>query len=118
MDGDKNTPQCSLDNLPRQESPERLALNLRLKAQEILDRCPRHVRLTLGNELLFQCGPVREFGVNGCQIEDVLTVLIDRLEAFQGGQYPSREGSIALMKMQEALMWLNRRTADRKERGV
>ncbi|OHD24149.1 MAG: hypothetical protein A2Y38_24035 [Spirochaetes bacterium GWB1_59_5] len=74
--------------------------------------------MTLGNELLFQCGPVREFGVNGCQIEDVLTVLIDRLEAFQGGQYPSREGSIALMKMQEALMWLNRRTADRKERGV
>jgi hypothetical protein len=34
------------------------------------------------------------------------------------GKFPCRENSIAITKLEEALMWLNKRTADRVKRGV
>lgn len=68
-------------------------------------------------ELHFQLGPVKEVGVNGATNEAVLAALIHRLQ-FLNGQFPCRENSIAITKMQEALMWLEKRTADRKARGV
>ena len=54
---------------------------------------------------------------NGTTNEEVLAVLIDRLQ-FLNGKFPCRENSIALTKLDEALLWLNKRTADRKARGV
>ena len=54
---------------------------------------------------------------DGTTNEEVLAVLIDRLE-FLGNKIPSRETSIAKTKCEEALMWLNKRTEDRKKRGV
>lgn len=66
----------------------------------------------------FQNGPIKENGVNGCQNEDLIAIIIDRLQGFQTGEFPCRENSIAITKLQEALMWLEKRTADRKARGV
>lgn len=66
----------------------------------------------------FQKGPIGETGVNGCQNEDLLAIVIDRLEYFQNGLYACRENALALTKIQEALHWLEARTADREERGV
>lgn len=66
----------------------------------------------------FQSGPIKENGVNGCQNEDLIGIIIDRLQGFQTGEFPCRENSIAITKLQEALMWLEKRTADRKARGV
>ena len=66
----------------------------------------------------FQNGPVKENGVNGCHQEDLLAIVQDRLESFQAGEYACRENAIALTKIQEAMMWLNKRTADRMNRGV
>lgn len=66
----------------------------------------------------FQNGPIKDFGVNGCQQEDLLVIVIDRLQSFQAGAFACRENAIALTKCQEALMWLEKRTADRKKRGV
>ena len=66
----------------------------------------------------FQNGPIQENGVNGVQQEDLLIVVIDRLESFQKGQFACKENEIALIKCQEALMWLNKRTQDRKSRQV
>lgn len=66
----------------------------------------------------FQNGPVKEFGINGCHQEDLLAIVIDRLEGFQAGPYACRENALALTKIQEALHWLNHRTEDRKRRGV
>jgi len=66
----------------------------------------------------FQNGPIQETGVNGCQQEDLLAIVIDRLRSFQSGPFDCRENDLALAKCEEALFWLNRRTADRQSRGV
>jgi len=66
----------------------------------------------------FQNGPVKEFGMNGCHQEDLLAIVIDRLESFQSGEYSCRENAIAITKLQEALHWLRHRTNDREDRGV
>lgn len=66
----------------------------------------------------FQNGPIKENGVNGCHQEDLLAIVIDRLRSFQAGDFACRENAIALTKLEEALMWLNKRTADRVKRGV
>jgi len=66
----------------------------------------------------FQKGPVAEEGVNGGFMEDLLVIVVDRLEGFQAGDFACRENALALTKIQEALHWLNHRTADRIERNV
>jgi ABC-type transport system involved in cytochrome c biogenesis ATPase subunit len=66
----------------------------------------------------FQKGPIKENGVNGCHQEDLLAIIIDRLRSFQAGNFSCRENAMAITKCEEALHWLNHRTADRKKRGV
>jgi hypothetical protein len=66
----------------------------------------------------FQKGPVNEAGINGCHHEDLINIVIDRLESFQESEYKCRENAIALTKLEEALMWLDRRTSKRQQRGV
>jgi hypothetical protein len=66
----------------------------------------------------FQNGPISENGVNGCQNEDLLLIVANRLQCFQAGEFSCRENALALTKVQEALHWLDHRTADRNKRGV
>ena len=66
----------------------------------------------------FQMGPIEEEGAYGCQNEDLLAIVIDRLRGFQTGKFSCRENAIALTKLEESLMWLNKRTRDRIKRGV
>lgn len=66
----------------------------------------------------FQNGPIKEVGTNGVTHEALLAILIDRLQHFQKGQYACRENAIALTKLEEAQMWLQKRTRDREARGV
>lgn len=66
----------------------------------------------------FQNGPIKENGVNGCHQEDLLAIVIDRLQHFQAGKYNCRENAIALTKLEECLMWLQKRTANRMTKGV
>lgn len=66
----------------------------------------------------FQNGPVKEFGINGCHQEDLLAIVIDRLESFQKGPFACRENALALTHIEEAMHWLNHRTKDRDQRGV
>jgi hypothetical protein len=66
----------------------------------------------------FQNGPIKENGVNGCHQEDLIAIVIDRLQCFQKGEYACRENAVALTKLEEALMWLRKRTQDRVDRGV
>lgn len=68
--------------------------------------------------VLFQNGPINEVGVNGVTQEALLAVCIDRLQCFQKGPYACRENAIALTKLEEAQMWLQKRTYDRMGRGV
>lgn len=53
----------------------------------------------------------------GTTLEEMLRVSIERLVDLNG-KFSCRENSIAITKMQEALMWLNKRTEDRIDRGV
>lgn len=66
----------------------------------------------------FQRGPIAEVGVNGVSVEALLAIVEDRLLGFQSGAYSCRENAIALTKIQEAMMWLQKRTRDRVARGV
>lgn len=79
------------------------------------------VRRLLDNEpvlqVKFQSGPIKDYGENGVQIEDVLQVAIDRLR-FVNGLMACRENSVALTHIETALLWLNKRTAERKKQGV
>lgn len=70
-------------------------------------------------DIKFQNGPINEgIGINGIQNEDLIAIVIDRLQGFQSGKYSCRENAIALTKLQEALMWLQSRTRARIARGV
>lgn len=68
-------------------------------------------------DIHFQQGPIAESGVNGPTNEALLAILIHRTQ-FLNGKFTCRENIIAITKMQEALMWLEKRTADRLNRGV
>ncbi len=54
---------------------------------------------------------------DGTTNEEVIAMLIDRLKGL-GEKFPCRQNSIAVTKLEEALMWLEHRTAERKARGV
>lgn len=54
---------------------------------------------------------------DGTTNEELLTVLIDRLQ-YLNSKFPCRENSIVITKLEESLMWLNKRTADRVKRNV
>jgi hypothetical protein len=54
---------------------------------------------------------------DGTTNEEVLAVLINRLE-FLNAKFPCRDNSIAITHLEDALMRLNKRTADRKARLV
>lgn len=71
-----------------------------------------------GLDVHFQNGPIAENGVNGITQEALLAIVIDRLQGFQSGPFRCRENAIALTKLEEAQMWLQKRTRDRMERGV
>lgn len=54
---------------------------------------------------------------NGTTNEELLAVLTDRLNFLQA-KFPCRENAIAITHIETALLWLNKRTADRKARDV
>lgn len=69
-------------------------------------------------EFDFQNGPITENGVNGISNEALLAIVIDRLEGFSKGGFPSPHGDEALVYISWALRSLKARTADRIARGV
>lgn len=65
-----------------------------------------------------QEGPLSETGLNGTFNEDLLIMVIERLNAFQQGKFACRENACAKTHFEEGLMWLRRRTEERRTRGV
>lgn len=55
--------------------------------------------------------------VEGVQSEQLLIALIDRHKKLNT-RFPSREGALAITKMEEALHWLEARVKERINRGV
>ena len=54
---------------------------------------------------------------DGTTNEEVLKVIIDRLHYLQQ-KFQCRENAIAITHIETALLWLEKRTADRVKRGV
>ncbi len=54
---------------------------------------------------------------DGTTNEEVLTVLINRMQFLQS-KFPCRENALVITKLEESLMWLEKRTSERKQRGV
>jgi len=71
-------------------------------------------------EIEFQNGPINADGngVNGVQHEDLLAIIIDRLEGFQSGPYACVSNAHALDMCRGALIALQNRTRERMSRGV
>lgn len=78
----------------------------------------RHGESAKYSTVLFQNGPIKEFGVNGITGEALLAIEIDRLRGFQVGPFACRENALALTHIETALMWLQSRTRARIQRGV
>ena len=69
-------------------------------------------------EVHFQEGPIKEYGVNGVCNEDLIAMVICRLEHFQKSEYSCRDNAMAITKLEEAMLWLRKRTVGRENRGV
>lgn len=64
-----------------------------------------------------QNGPIGEKGINGCQVDTMIetaTIIIRELNK----NFPCRENSLAITKLEESLHWLRARKVDRVKRGV
>lgn len=66
----------------------------------------------------FQEGSVKENGVNGCFNEDLIAIVIDRLQNFQRSEFACKENSDAIGNLELAMMHLRKRTQSRIDRGV
>jgi len=55
---------------------------------------------------------------NGAFVETVIQAVIQRLEYYNASEFKCRENSLAITKLEEAGMWLNKRTVDRERRQV
>lgn len=64
-----------------------------------------------------QGGPIKEVGVNGCQIDDIIEFAKDVLTVFNQ-RVPCRETSMMITKLDEALLWSLKRKIDREKRNV
>ena len=82
------------------------------------------VTIATGLNITWQQGPLvhpqtgERMEPNGCFVETVLAAAKGRLEFYNEGQFRCRENSLAITKIEEALHWLQSRTADREARGV
>jgi|SRR6185437_8945186 len=55
---------------------------------------------------------------NGAFVEGVIAAAIGRLEFYNSSKFRCRENSLAITHLEEALHWLQARTANREARGV
>lgn len=75
-------------------------------------------RLTLDNGgpqlayVRFQNGPIKEHGVNGVQVVDVLEICLHRMRSLQE-HFRCRENALVITKLEEAILWDRERTRAR-----
>jgi hypothetical protein len=65
----------------------------------------------------FQDGPISEVGKNGAQFTVLIETALIILKTLND-EYPCRENHLTITKLEEALMWQEKRTKDRIDRNV
>ncbi|HWD37462.1 MAG TPA: hypothetical protein VG944_01320 [Fimbriimonas sp.] len=68
--------------------------------------------------VVFQSGFPKDVGINGCRVEDVVQLVIDRLEEYQQGPLECEENSQALQGLYFAVQAMEDRRRRREEQGV
>ncbi len=78
-----------------------------------------------GLKIQWQDGPLGRGAdravANGAFAETVIAAVKQRIEFYQdasGGKFKCRENAMAITKLDEALLWLNKRTQERERRQV
>ena len=71
-----------------------------------------------GVEIIFQNGPINDFGVNGLTNESLIAILIDRMSGVQVGKFACEDNAQTLRGLMHAQTALQRRTLERMTRGV
>lgn len=66
----------------------------------------------------FQCGPIKEVSVNGVFDEDLVAILIHRLECFQSNDLRCEQNNHTLKHLRAAARSMRKRQEDRVARGV
>ena len=69
-------------------------------------------------DIVFQHGPPQEVGINGCRVEDVIEVVIQKLLDFQGRELACEENAEALEHLQDACDALVKRSRRREQQGL
>ena len=76
----------------------------------------------IGLSIQWQSGPLgrgpARMRPNGAFVEGVLQAALGRLKFYQTTKFVCEDNELAIMKVEEALMFLNHRTRDREKRGV
>ncbi|MBO1513814.1 hypothetical protein [Metabacillus bambusae] len=67
----------------------------------------------------FQTGAIDKEGVNGCQVEDVISVLVEKLKSHQNGDFACPENSLAISNLQSAnyALRVRKERLEEKNRG-
>lgn len=76
----------------------------------------------IGLAIAWQMGPLgrgeERIKPNGAFVETVISAALQRIQYYQDSKFKCRENAIAITKLEEALLWLNKRTQDREARQV
>ena len=64
-----------------------------------------------------QNGPIKEVGVNGCQVDTLIHAARAIIEGLNA-KFSCRENYLAITKLDEAIHWLEARKKEREHRGV
>jgi hypothetical protein len=68
--------------------------------------------------VVFQSGFPKEVGINGCRVEDVIEIALERLARYQSGPLACAENEAAMRHLQQAREDLELRKRRRQEQGV
>src|SRR3990167_3104639 len=78
--------------------------------------------LGTGLDIKWQDGPLGRDAdqkePNGAFVETVISAAVQRIEFYQNSKFSCKENAMAITKLEEALLWLNKRTLDRENRKV
>ena len=88
-----------------------------IKDHEMTDRCIEEINGEIVLDIKFQTGGTASTERNGIFIEDLLIIAQTKLNEYNK-QLPCRENQLAMDKIDEAILWLTYRKAEREHRGV
>ena len=66
---------------------------------------------------VIQDGPVKNNGVNGCQVDTIIAAATKILDGLNN-KFPCNENEKAILHLKDAYSWLKKRKAEREARGV